>query len=229
MENKDYQKRTTKARQRSHIYGLLSIVYSQEVTPELLQRMKDSRLFEILSELNGRNEDEFLQEFTNEFLENLAVEYACLFLGPGKHISPHESIHHQREDGQWGQLWGQSTVDVKKFVETAGFYYESKYKGLPDHISVELEFMTHVTHREGLAWAENDEDRAQYCREIEKLFFDKHLINWVVIFCEKITSEVELSFYGDIALLTKSFIEFEKEELGRGESVSTGHAKEMGL
>ena len=75
--------------------------------------------------------------------------------------------------------------------------------------------MGHVTQREGLAWAENDEDRAQYCREIEKLFFDEHLINWVPIFCEKITSEAELSFYGDIALMTKSFIEFEKEELGR--------------
>ncbi len=228
MENMENKERMTVARQRSNIYGLLATVYSQEVTSDLLHKMKETQLLELLSELGHWSEDSFFQKPEGELLEDLAVEYARLFVGPGKHISPHESVHHPREDGQWGQLWGKSTADVKKFIEAAGFHYESEYKGLPDHIGVELEFMEHVTRREAKAWAENEEDRALYCREIEKEFFDEHLGHWIPIFCEKVTGEAELTFYRDIAVLTKSFLESEKAEMDV-ESVATSHAEEIRL
>jgi TorA maturation chaperone TorD len=226
MENMEIKESV--ARQRSNIYGLLATVYSQEVTSDLLHKIKETQLLELLSELDHRSEDSLFQKPEAEVLEDLAVEYTRLFVGPGKHISPHESVHHPREDGQWGQLWGKSTADVKKFIEATGFHYESEYKGLPDHIGVELEFMEHVTRREAKAWAENDEERALYCREIENKFFDEHLGQWIHMFCEKVTREAQLTFYHDIAVLTKNFLEFEKEEMDM-ESVATSHAEEIRL
>ena len=221
MENMENQERTTAARQRSNIYGLLSAVYRQEITSDLLQQIKDPRFLGVLSALGIQWESEFFQKPEEELLDDLAVEYARLFLGPGKHISPHESVHHPREGAQPGQLWGESTVEVKKCIESSGLHYESEYKGLPDHISVEFEFMEQVTLREELAWGEKDKDGALYCLKMEKEFIEEHLIRWVPDFCEKIMKEAGLPFYREIAELTKNFIEFEKEGIDvYGDSVS---------
>jgi len=156
---------------------------------------------------------DFLQKPEEELLDELAVEFAGLFLGPGGHISPHESVHHQRDDGQGGLLWGESTAEVKKFIESTGLSYNSEYSGLPDHISVELEFMQQLTLREEQAWGEEDEDGALDCLKFEKKFIEDHLIHWIPIFCEKVIELAELPFYREVAALTKNFIEFERQEI----------------
>lgn len=198
--------------QRSQIYGLLAAVFRQEVTPDLLRKIKNPRFIDVLSVLGFEKIDQFLQQPEDDLIEGLAVEYARLFLGPGKHISPHESVHHQRQDGQWGQLWGKSTVEVKKLIESTGLKYQDSFKGMPDHISVELEFMQQVTQREAKAWEASDEEAAGTCRELEKIFIEEHLAKWVPLFCDKVIETAELPFYREMAVLTRKFIEFESKE-----------------
>jgi TorA maturation chaperone TorD len=201
------------AQERSNIYGLLSIIYSQEPTSALIQKIKDPVFREGLASAGIKLDEEFLNQPEEKLLEDLAVEYTRLFLGPGKHISPHESVHHERDDGDWGNLWGKSTVEVKKFIKTAGLEYKSEYSGLPDHISVELEFMQEVTKRELQAWKEKDREGALYCLKIEKKFIDEHLTRWIPVFCDKIISEADLSFYREMSRLVKSFIELEGKKI----------------
>ncbi len=215
MGKTENQEMTAVARQRSNVYGLLATVYRQEVTSGLLQQIKDPQFLGVLSALGIQLGDDFFQRNEEELLEEMAVEYTRLFLGPGKHISPHESVHHQGDDAQQGQLWGESTVEVKKSIESSGLDYRSEYRGLPDHISVELEFMQQVTLQEEQAWREEDKDGALYCLKIEKKFIEEHLIRWIPIFCEKVIREAELPFYREMAALTKSFIEFENKEIDR--------------
>ena len=201
------------AKNRSDIYGLLASVYRQEVTSDLIQQIKDPQFLGVLSDLGTERLDTFLQKPENELLGDLAVEYARLFLGPGKHISPHESVHHQREDGQWGKLWGASTAEVKKLIEATGLSYSDDFKGLPDHITVEFEFMQQLTLCEEQAWEETDTDKVTTCRQVEKKFIEEHLVRWIPVFCEKVIQEAELPFYRAVAALTRSFIEFEKAEM----------------
>ena len=205
----------TMARQRSDIYGFLAMVYRQEVNSDFLEQIKDPQFLGVLSDLEIQFDDDFLEKPEKELLEDLAVEYTRLFLGPGKHISPHESIHHEKDNSKWGQLWGDATVEVKKFIETTGLEYQTDYKGLPDHISVELEFMQQLTLREEQAWGDSDADGAVYCRKIQEKFIIEHLMPWVPEFCEKIMQEAELPFYRDLAALTRKFIEFEQDEINR--------------
>ncbi len=201
------------AKQRSDIYGLLASVYRQEVTSGLIQQIKDPQFLGVLSDLGTEGLDTFLQKPENELLEDLAVEYTGLFLGPGKHISPHESVHHQRDDGQWGKLWGASTAEVKKFIESTGLDYIEDFKGLPDHISVEFEFMQQLALREEQAWMESDADGAAACRNVEKKFIEEHLIRWIPNFCEKVIQDAQMPFYRSFAELTINFIEYEMEEM----------------
>jgi len=203
------------ATQRSNIYGLLTLIYRTEITKELLQHIKEPEFLSVLSDMGAELENDFLQKNEDELIEDLAVEYARLFIGPDKHISPHESIHHDTGDGDWGQFWGRSTVEVKKFVETAGLEYKPDYTGMPDHISVEFEFMQQAAKREAQAREENDSDGLLYCLKMEKMFIEEHLLEWIPIFCDKVISEAELPFYREIAKVTKNFMEFEKEEISK--------------
>ena len=205
----------TMARQRSDIYGFLAMVYRQEVTSDFLDQIKDPRFLGVLSDLGIQFDDDFFQKPAEELLEELAVEYAWMFIGPGKHISPHESVHHEKDNSKWGQLWGDATVEVKKFIETTGLDYQPDYKGLPDHISVELEFMQQLTLREEQAWEDADTEGANYCRNIQKKFIEEHLVPWIPVFCKKVIERAELPFYRDLAALTRNFIEFEKDEIKR--------------
>jgi TorA maturation chaperone TorD len=215
VDNTEKVQRMAVARQRSNIYGLLASVYRQEVTADLLHQVKDPQFLGVLSDLGVQLRSDFLQKPEEELLDDLAVEYAGLFLGPGGHISPHESVHHQRGDGHSGLLWGESTAEVKKFIESTGLSYDSEYTGLPDHISVELEFMQQLTLREEEAWKEEDKDGATNCLKIEKKFLEEHLIRWIPIFCEKVIELAELPFYREMAALTKNFIEFDRKDMDR--------------
>ena len=215
MSNENIQDNKTAAKQRSNIYGLLAAVYRQEVTTDLLQQIKDPRFMGVFSDLGSEKICLFFQKPDKELLEELAVEYARLFLGPGKHVSPHESVHHLRDDGEGGSLWGKSTVEVKKLIESTGLDYKDAYKGMPDHISVELEFMQQVILREEKAWEEADNNTASDCRQLEKKFIEEHLARWIPTFCDKVIGEAELPFYREMAALTIKFIEFEKEKTNK--------------
>jgi TorA maturation chaperone TorD len=221
MNETDTQELAAFARHRSNIYGFLATVYRQEVTSDLLQQIKDPQFLGVLTSFGVNLNNNFIQYPEEDLLEDLAVEYARLFLGPGKHISPHESVHHQREDGQNGKLWGASTVEIKKFIESLGLSYKPEYTGLPDHISVELELMQQITQREEQAWAEGDKNTALKCLKKEKKFIKEHLARWIPDFCNKVIQEAELPLYREMAKLTKNFIEFETKEIDkRGENFS---------
>ncbi len=110
---------------RSSINGFLATVYRQEVTSELHRQIKTKQLQEVLSSLGVKLNKGFFQDSEKELLENLAIEYTRLFVGPGKHISPHESVHHKKEGVQSGQLWGELTGQLKNIIESSGLEYKS--------------------------------------------------------------------------------------------------------
>ncbi len=212
MTNLEAKEKVEGARIRSNIYGFLSSMFREEITAERLRQIKGPDIKEVLSEM-GIQYEIFSKKDQDQLLEELAVEYARLFLGPDKHISPHESVHHQRDDGDWGTHWGGSTVDVKKFIETTGLEYKQEYSGMPDHISAELDFMKEAAGREAQAIEEKDWEGALYCQKMEKKFIYDHLIKWIPAFCDKIISQAEISFYSDLADITKNFITLEFEEI----------------
>lgn len=207
--------RAEQAQQRSNIYGFLARIYRKELTSEMLARIKDPGFREVLSQLEVQLGDEFFSVPDGELIEALSIEYTRLFLGPGRHISPHESIHHERDDGDWGSLWGASTVEVKKFIESLGLEYKETDTSIPDHISVELEMMQKVIEKEAEEWNKKGEKEALHYLKIEKMFMEDHMIKWIPRFCDKVIAEADLPFYRAMAELTKSFIAFEEKEINK--------------
>lgn len=204
---------TMPADQRSAIYSLLAQIYVTELSKDLLETIMSSGFLTMLSDERSEQLDLYFKKDTNELLDDLTCEYARLFIGPGKHISPHESVHHKLDGGDWGKLWGASTTAVRNFIKSAGMTYLDNFTGMPDHIAVEFEFMKQLTSQEVEARQEKDKEQIAYFLSMEKKFLKEHIGCWVPGFCEKILAETGNLFYQRIAFLTKEFIEFELQAM----------------
>ena len=200
------------ARQRSRLYGFLAALYRHEPTADFLRRLREPQFSKALSNAGCGLESDVFDRPQDELADELAVEFTRLFVGPGKHVSPHESVH---RDAGGGQLWGEATGEVMSFINRCGFAFSPEYLGLPDHISVEMEFMEALVAREAGAWGRNDLGEATKFLKLEKDFIDNHLGRWIPRFCREVMACADQPFYGAIARLTAGFVESEHEEMGR--------------
>ena len=200
------------ARQRSQLYGFLAALYRHEPTAAFLRRLRQPEFSKALSGAGCRLERDVFGRPEDELADELAVEFTRLFIGPGKHVSPHESVH---RDAGGGQLWGEATGEVMSFINRCGFAFSPEYLGLPDHISVEMEFMEALVAREAGAWGRSDPGEATKFLKLEKDFIDNHLGRWIPRFCREVTACADQTFYGKIAGLTAAFVESENKAMGR--------------
>jgi TorA maturation chaperone TorD len=201
------------AASRSNVYGLLAAVFRAEPSAALLARLKAPQFANVLESLDLSLGDDFHDTSYEKLVEDLAVEYTSLFIGPGPHISPHESMNMEFENPMEATLWGPQTVKVKKFIEAAGLEYDGSFTGLPDHLAAELEFMQRLATKEAEAWAEPNEEFAINILKIEKRFLDEHLSQWISRFCDKVMEKSEHPFYQVFAEVTKGFLEYEDKSL----------------
>ena len=197
---------------RSNLYGFLAMIFRHEVTAETLARMREPEFRAALEADGASIADEVLERDRDELLEDLAVEYTRLFIGPGKHVSPHASVHLGGEDGA---LWEVSTAAVKRYIESLGFEFEPGYRDLPDHVGVKLELMKRLVRAEARAWRAGDGEAVVHCLEVQQTFLEQHLLTWLPGFCEKVAASASLAFYREMAELTAAFVGSERKEVGR--------------
>ena len=72
--------------------------------------------------------------------------------------------------------------------------------------------MQELAKQEAQAWEKKGRDGARHCLKTQKRFLEEHLVPWVPHFCDEVIKNAEVSFYRELAKLTRSFIEFEGEE-----------------
>lgn len=198
---------------RSNVYGFLAGVYRAEPNAPFLSLLKDPEFTGFLEDLGASLGEDFINSPDAKLLEDLAVEYTRLFIGPGPRISPYESLHVDTGNPKDNELYSLRTVKVKKFIEGAGLAYDENFTGLPDHISAEFEFMQRITEKEAEAWTGGDDELAADILKIEKRFHDQHLTQWIPGFCDKVIDFAEHSFYREMAAVTKGFLDYENMNL----------------
>jgi len=91
----------------------------------------------------------------------------------------------------------------------------------PDHIALELEFMSVLAYKEALALQNNLTEQAQICRDAQKKFLEAHLGRWAGLFAETVMRTSHLEFYRDLARELKAFIESECALLGAQPQIIT--------
>jgi TorA maturation chaperone TorD len=135
--------------------------------------------------------------------EELAVEYAKLFLGPFEiNAPPYGSLY---LDGE-RRVMGDSTMDVIRFYEDAGLAGSKDSRELPDHIAVELEFMSYLMYKEIEALEKSDSVTALEMVSKQEQFLNRFLGQWILPFCEKIKESTDNGFYAALADCASSFV-----------------------
>jgi len=208
----DWEALANSAKSRSEIYGLLATVFKEEPSRDFVKELRGPALSRVFSDMEVELGARFYSDPISKVAEDLGLEYTRLFIGPGRHISAHESIFAEI-DGDSGGLWGKTTVEVKKFIETTGLGYHPEFTGIPDHISVELEFMQKLSAWEADRWKQEDQKSADYCRTVQRLFLEEHLLRWISQFCDAVMAQAEMPFYWELAELTKNYMEFERQSM----------------
>ena len=206
--------RALASRRRADTYRFLADVFVAEPTAKMLdslRRPEAVKAFETLGiaiadELNRMEAD----LGRDRLVEELEHEYTRLFIGPGKHVGPHESLH---RDDHPPEHWGPSTAEVKRFIEHHGLGYAQGFQGMPDHISAEFQFVSMLADAEADAIEQAEDEKADQARKIQQTFQREHLVRWVPVFCDKVIELTNLGFYRDFARMSKAIVEVDAVEL----------------
>ena len=198
----------SQALSRSNCYGLLAIIFRDTPTPETITQLRSPPLANVLNDL-GYDITQHLAGKLEVVTECLREQYTQTFVGPGPHISLYASIYCDNE----GQLWGDSTVWVKRFIERTGLSFRDNWDSIPDHITIELELMQRLTDYEAQLRlqdssesSENTQKQLCQCLKVQEKFLSEHLCMWIPQFCKRVLENSTSLFYREMAELTKSVI-----------------------
>ena len=148
----------------------------------------------------SENMGEAISLYSNE---ELLIDYAQLFVGPQElKAPPYGSVYLDKER----KVMGNSTIEVIEIYRESGLTMSNDFRELPDHIAAELEFMYFLIIKETEAIEKSTADRALHFVEMQRLFTDKFLGQWVGRFCEKIKEGTDNAFYRALADCVSTFV-----------------------
>jgi TorA maturation chaperone TorD len=133
-------------------------------------------------------------------VDELTVEYARLFVGPlVLQAPPYGSVYLEHDK----QVMGASTLAVMQFYRAAGLSMDAEFTEMPDHIAVELEFVSYLLQR--AAAEDNQADIMQWLDQADS-FRGRFLGPWYRRFCAAIRSNSDHPFYQALADTTDLLI-----------------------
>jgi TorA maturation chaperone TorD len=203
---------------RNAVYETLSLCFSYpwgQVLPWLMERewiVETERSLRLLSRTIPldplRTMNEHLSNGESEIGLELTREYTRLFINafPRVPAPPYGSVY--MEEGRI--IHGKTTEDVLNFYRSAGFEPDFELKDLPDHISLEMEFLGILSARESRSGSRG----ANWPGHLQREFLSRFVLPWVPTFCAQIMNNTISPFYKALGSLTAEFLEFERSCLG---------------
>ena len=194
---------------RGSLYSLLSEVYLHEPTRDFLDGLKKEPMLSALKDLKV----DLAQDSKSDEVETLGFEYAHLFLGPGPHLPPFESVNVKTDGkGGHGQMFGPAAREMLRLFKASGLALGQELKDQPDHLAAELAYMAHLCQAE----SECSDDELNGCRAQQAQFLADHLGTWVPGYLARVIRTAETAFYRQFSAMCIEFISSEQEALSAG-------------
>ncbi len=202
------------ARLRQAAYRLLGALFiypDEERLNELItaagELEKENHLFQDLPFSNSWQKFiSTLVNLTEDKIHEVGEEYVPLF-----HVKPlappYESVYTDPERRNTGWI----IVQLEKEYAEKGLVLEPSLGELPDHVSIELEFMSFLCGQEVSAEEDGDSQARTNFLERQHGFLDQHLTRWFSSFAEKVREAVPEGFYGILVDAAEDFIKHDVE------------------
>lgn len=181
------------------VEGALSALLGMALAeaPAEHQRMIQADLLDSFSVAKEENfSSSILAEYTRLFSANLqCLQYEADYLGH----SAENSVH--------------VIASIASIYSTFGVRLANTVAERPDHIAVELDFMSFLAAKEAYASDHDQIENAETCREAQIYFFSRHLSRWGTTFAANLAEATALPFYRSTCELLDRFLTAERAYL----------------
>ncbi len=163
--------------------------------------LRDEKSFPVVKHLALEVENWPANDIPQSLLDNLAADYAAIYLNKSYGVSPCESVWLDEE----GLVMQEPMFQVREIYERHGLEAADWHILADDHLVNELEFIAYLMGRvsEGQNTALGE----------AASFFDIHLLRWLGQFAERAAPRCETGFYAGLVLLTDLYCEELRELL----------------
>lgn len=190
---------------RENAYRLLAACYYSP-GQTLIEESCFQNLATILTELSPEAAalaTETAQIVAKTDLQEMLVEHTRLFVGPFQlPAPPYGSVWLEQEKS----LMGKSTIKVASFYADCGLQLAEDNHQVPDHIAVELEFVSYLVFRQREAALAGNHDEASRQISLQKEFLASFLLPWLGLFTDAVINDAEAPPYMALARCTKAFV-----------------------
>lgn len=192
---------------RANCYNLLTALFCQPT--DIIKTDKIyNKLIENLQIINPNIVDDVkqLKKLKRKYSEqDLLINYTKIFIGPfGAIAHPYSSMYF----GKSNAIMSEETLWVYNFYNKNGLKLDTTSpNNIPDHITIELEFIYYLIYKELSAFNEfNDIKKIKKHYSSQKNFIENHLKIWAPKMCDKIINSDCIDFYKTLAGVLKKFI-----------------------
>ena len=153
---------------------------------------------------------EYLRHRHGGTRQELAVDYARVFLGAGSYdrilAPPYESVFTSEER----ILMQDARDEVLAIYRSAGLDKKNSWKEGEDHVALELEFEQVLANRTAEALRKSDEEEAAALLTTQRNFLEDHLLSWVPMMTTDMKRFAKTDLYQGLAYLTDGFLNTDK-------------------
>jgi TorA maturation chaperone TorD len=129
-----------------------------------------------------------------DLLLELEKDYTWMFFASKPRIAYlFESVYRE------GKLLQESTFEIAGLYRDAGLVLNEDFRLPPDHIAVELEFLSFLYFKELEACRSEKPEAAGYARKLQAAVIHKHLASFAQSLAERVQQHAKTSFYREIA------------------------------
>lgn len=168
------------------VFALLSRIWSSELDAKTLQAISQPPLAEAWKSLGGAT----MPATDASAIEELAVDYCQLLIGPKNHISPNQSIWEQK------RFSGDATGSMHKYLQMVDGFEPSVE--MIDHIGVQMQFA-------GVLLSMAEQAKRKLIRGLARAYFADHL-EWCEPFFGRVEEQADTDFYRTAASVSRQFL-----------------------
>lgn len=151
-----------------------------------------------------------IQAYLNSFasadalLLDLQKEYTRMcFVSKPRLVPLFESVYKE------GKLFQDSTFEIARLYDEAGIKLGEEFKLPPDHITLEMEFMSYLIYQELEAIKSGNEMNQELAVRLQNEILHKHLIPFGLSFGDRLAQHARTPFYQGIGGILTNLFQFE--------------------
>ena len=184
----------------SHDMLALALLHNEELSNELIAQLKAEKFprslqLELVSD-SGRDATQLLDQGVrllmddSEVVDELAADYASIYLTHALHASPYESVWIDEE----GLAMQEPMFQIRAIYQRHGLAAQDWRIRSDDHLVLQLQFVSHLLAKGG----EFDETAR---------FLDEHLLRWLPDFGARVAARCATPFYAGLCAYTAAYVE----------------------